>query len=183
MKKPRHLSPGDTVAIVSLSAGTLGEPWAIHKLDIARRRLEEDYGLKVRVMPNALKGRDYLYRHPEARAADLMDAFRDPEIRGVFNAIGGEDTIRLLPYIDFDVLARDPKIFTGFSDTTSNHLMLYKAGVLLRGQRDDQLFGVCEGQRLYRRHDPGHPVLSQAHAGHPVCPLLVRRRGREDLVG
>ena len=36
MKKPRHLSPGDTVAIVSLSAGTLGEPWAIHKLDIAR---------------------------------------------------------------------------------------------------------------------------------------------------
>ena len=130
MKKPRHLSPGDTVAIVSLSAGTLGEPWAIHKLDIARRRLEEDYGLKVRVMPNALKGRDYLYRHPEARAADLMDAFRDPEIRGVFNAIGGEDTIRLLPYIDFDVLARDPKIFTGFSDTTSNHLMLYKAGVM-----------------------------------------------------
>lgn len=130
MKKPRHLSPGDTVAIVSLSAGTLGEPWAIHKLHIARTRLEQDYGLKVVTMPNALKGREYLYAHPEARAADLMDAFRDKEIRAVFSAIGGDDTIRLLPYVDLSVLSDNPKIFTGFSDTTSNHLMLYKAGVI-----------------------------------------------------
>ena len=78
MKKPKHLSPGDTVAIVSLSAGTLGESWAIHRLYIAKERLEKDYGLTVKVMPNALKGREYLYRHPEARAADMMDAFRDP---------------------------------------------------------------------------------------------------------
>lgn len=130
MIKPKHLSPGDTVAIVSLSAGTLGEPWAIHKLQIARQRLEKDYGLRVKVMPNALKGREYLYRHPEARAADWMDAFRDPEVKAIFNAIGGDDTIRLLPYIDFDVIRSNPKIFTGFSDTTSNHFMMYKAGVM-----------------------------------------------------
>ena len=130
MIKPKHLCPGDTVAIVSLSAGTLGEPWAIHKLYIARQRLEEDYGLKVKVMPNALKGRQYLYEHPEARAADWMDAFRDPEVKAIFNAIGGDDTIRLLPYIDFDVIRQNPKIFTGFSDTTSNHFMMYKAGVM-----------------------------------------------------
>ena len=130
MIKPKHLQPGDTVAIVSLSAGTLGEPWAIHKLHIARERLEGDYGLRVTVMPNALKGRDYLYEHPEARAADMMDAFRDKSIKAVFSAIGGDDAIRLLPYIDFDVIHANPKIFTGFSDTTSNHLMLYKAGVI-----------------------------------------------------
>lgn len=129
MKKPKHLQKGDTVAIVSLSAGTLGEPWAIHKLKIARERLENDYGLRVEVMPNALKGRDYLYEHPEARAADLMQAFRDKKIKAVFNAIGGDDTIRLLPYVDFDVLRDNPKIFTGFSDTTSNHMMLWRAGV------------------------------------------------------
>lgn len=130
MIKPRHLEKGDAVAIVSLSAGTLGEPWAIHKLHIAKQRLENDYGLKVVVMPNALKGRDYLYEHPEARAADLMDAFREDSIKAIFNAIGGDDTIRLLPYIDFDVIAGHPKIFTGFSDTTSNHMMLYKAGLI-----------------------------------------------------
>ncbi len=130
MLKPKHLCPGDTVAIVSLSAGTLGEPWAIHKLRIARQRLEEDYGLKVKLMPNALKGRQYLYEHPEARAADWMEAFRDPEVKAIFNAIGGDDTIRLLPYIDFDVIRNNPKIFTGFSDTSSNHFMMYKAGVM-----------------------------------------------------
>ncbi len=130
MRKPKHLCPGDTVAIVSLSAGTLGEPWAIHKYYIAKERLERDYGLKVRAMPNALKGREYLYRHPEARAADWMEAFRDTEIKAIFNAIGGDDTIRLLPYIDFDLIRQNPKIFTGFSDTTSNHFMMYKAGVM-----------------------------------------------------
>lgn len=130
MLKPKHLSPGDTVAIVSLSRGMLGEPEFIHKYYIAKERLERGYGLKVVAMPNALKGMDYLYRHPEARAADLMEAFRNPEIKAIFNAIGGDDTIRLLPYIDFDVIRSNPKIFTGFSDTTTNHFMLHHAGLV-----------------------------------------------------
>lgn len=130
MIKPERLRRGDKVAIVSLSRGMLGEPKFLHKYHIAKERLERDFGLEVTAMPNALKGLDYLDRHPEARAADLMDAFRDPSIKAVFNAIGGDDTIRLLPYIDFDVLHNHPKIFTGFSDTTSNHFMLYKAGVV-----------------------------------------------------
>ena len=44
------------------------------------------------------------------------------------NKIGGDDTIRLLPYIDYNVIKENPKIFMGFSDTTANHLMMYKAG-------------------------------------------------------
>ena len=51
MQKPKHLERGDTVAIVSLSAGTLGEPWAIHKYHLAKERLERDYGLKVKPEP------------------------------------------------------------------------------------------------------------------------------------
>lgn len=129
MLKPQRLRLGDKVAIVSLSRGSLGKPQFIHKYYLAKERLERDYGLRVVAMPNALKGVDYLYRHPEARAQDLMDAFRDPEIKAVFNAIGGDDTVRLLPYIDFDVLRNNPKIFTGFSDTTTNHFMMYKAGL------------------------------------------------------
>lgn len=89
MIKPRHLEKGDTVAIVSLSAGTLGEPWAIHKFHLAQERLEKDYGLRVIAMPNALKGRDYLYEHPEARAADLMDAFKDESCGGFSYASAG----------------------------------------------------------------------------------------------
>ncbi|MBQ9458687.1 MAG: LD-carboxypeptidase [Oscillospiraceae bacterium] len=130
MKKPKHLRPGDKVAIVSLSRGLLGEPQFIHKYYIAKERLERDFGLEAVAMPNALRGIDYLDKHPEARADDFMQAFADDSIKGVFNAIGGDDTIRLLPHIDFDVLSAHPKIFTGFSDTTTNHFMLYKAGVV-----------------------------------------------------
>lgn len=130
MVKPERLRQGDKVAIVSLSRGMLGEERFIHKYCLAKERLEKDYGLQVVAMPNALKGMDYLYQHPEARAQDLMDAFRDPEIKAVFNAIGGDDTIRLLPYIDFEVLRNNPKIFTGFSDSTTNHFMMFKAGLV-----------------------------------------------------
>lgn len=129
MIKPERLHKGDKVAIVSLSRGMLGEKAFLHKFELAKERLKA-YGLDVAAMPNALKGIDYLYRHPEARAQDLMDAFSSPEIKAVFNAIGGDDTIRLLPYIDFDVLRNHPKIFTGFSDSTTNHFMMYKAGVV-----------------------------------------------------
>ncbi len=129
MKKPNRLKRGDTVAIVSLCRGILGEDWAIHKLDIAKQRLESDFGLKVVVMPNALKGVDFLYNHPELRAKDLMDAFENKEIKAIFDAIGGNDSIRLLPYINFDIIKNNPKIYTGFSDSTSIHFMLNKAGI------------------------------------------------------
>ena len=130
MKKPYALQPGDKAAVVSLSRGMLGEPAFYHKFELAKHRLKAEFGLELVAMPNALKGTAYLDRHPEARAEDLMEAFRDPSIKAVFNAIGGDDTIRLLPYIDFEVLRQNPKIFTGFSDTTTNHFMMQKAGLV-----------------------------------------------------
>ena len=86
------------LAIVSLSAGVLGEDFVKHELEIGLKRLT-DLGLEVSFMPNALKGIDYLKQHPEARAADLLQAFRDPEIDMILCAIGGDDTYRLLPYL------------------------------------------------------------------------------------
>lgn len=130
MIKPESLKRGDKVAVVSLSGGILGEEAFIHKFYLAKERLQKDYGLQLVAMPNALKGIDYLYRHPEKRAEDLMAAFADKSIKAVFCAIGGDDTIRLLPYIDFDVLHNNPKIFTGFSDSTTNHFMMHKAGLV-----------------------------------------------------
>ncbi|MGL4335842.1 MAG: S66 family peptidase, partial [Turicibacter sp.] len=41
----------------------------------------------------------------------------------------GDESIRMLPYIDFDVITQNPKIFIGYSDTTITHLMFLKAGV------------------------------------------------------
>lgn len=120
-----------TIGIVSLSAGTLGEDFVSHEVKIGLKRLE-DYGLKVKFMPNALKGREYCSKHPEKRAEDLLAAFADPEIDMILCAIGGEDTYRLLPYL-FDECqlekAVTDKVFLGYSDSTFNHLMLYKVGL------------------------------------------------------
>ena len=83
-------------------------------------------------MPHALKGLEYVKAHPEKRAEDLLEAFRDPEIDMILCAIGGDDTYRLLPYLfDHGELQKavTDKVFLGFSDTTINHLMLHKVGL------------------------------------------------------
>jgi muramoyltetrapeptide carboxypeptidase LdcA involved in peptidoglycan recycling len=128
--KPKRLRRGDKIAIVSLSWGGLGDDVFIHKYHIAKQRLENDFGLNVISMPHALKGSAFVAAHPELRAKDLMDAFEDTSIAAVFCAIGGDDTIRTLPYINFDIIRNNPKIFMGYSDSTINHFMMYKAGLI-----------------------------------------------------
>lgn len=135
------------VAVVSLSAGVLGESFAKHELDIGAKRLA-DYGLNVRFMPHALAGIEHIKNHPEDRAADLLAAFRDPEIDMILCAIGGDDTYRLAPYLFANgeletAVSGTDKIFLGFSDTTVNHMMLHKVGVkTFYGQ--SFLSDVCE---------------------------------------
>ncbi len=117
------------MATVSPSSGAAGEPELRWRYDQGVKRLEEVFGLKVVAMPNSLKGADYLYEHPEARAQDLMDAFKDESIKGIFATIGGNESIRLLPHIDFEVIRQNPKVFMGYSDITISHLFCHKAGL------------------------------------------------------
>ncbi len=133
MKKPQSLKKGDKVAIVSLSRGLLGMPFCKHELDLGIKRLKE-FGLEPVIMENSLKDMKYLEEHPEARAADLKQAFMDDSIKMIISAIGGIDTYKLIPYLMEDeefknAVRNHPKIFTGFSDTTNNHLMLNKLGL------------------------------------------------------
>ena len=130
MIKPKCLKKGDKVAIVSLSSGLIGEEPFIHKYYLGKKRLEEEFGLEVVAMPNALKGVKFIEELPELRAKDLMDAFKDKTIKGIICTIGGLDTIRIAPYIDYDVIKNNPKIFMGYSDTTANHFMMQKAGIV-----------------------------------------------------
>lgn len=119
------------ISVVSLSHGMLGEPYARHELELGLKRLK-DYGVKVKFTDHALAGARYLAAHPEARAADWLQAFRDEETDMILTAIGGDDTYRLLPYLfgnDELKNALEQKVFLGFSDTTTNHFMLQKLGL------------------------------------------------------
>ena len=138
-----------TVAIVSLSSGIIGEDFARHEYEIGKKRLES-YGLQVRLMEHTLKGIEYVKDHPAERAMDLIHAFADPSIDMILCAIGGDDTYRLLPYLfaqnelqEAVKSGKEKKIFLGFSDTTMNHLMLHKLGIpTFYGQ--SFLADVCE---------------------------------------
>jgi muramoyltetrapeptide carboxypeptidase LdcA involved in peptidoglycan recycling len=127
--KPKKLKQGDRIASVSLSWGAAGDRDLLWRYEAGKKRLSEEFGLRVVEMENTLKGSAYLYAHPEKRAEDMMQAFSDPEIRGIFSCIGGDESIRLLPFIDFEVIRMNPKVFIGYSDTTVSHFMCMKGGL------------------------------------------------------
>jgi len=128
MIKPPKLKPNDKVATVSLSWG--GPSVFPHRYEIGKQQLQQEFGLQVVEMPNTLKPAQWIYQNPKARADDLMQAFSDPSIKGIIATIGGDDSIRLLPHIDFNIIRDNPKIFMGYSDTTISHLLCYKAGLV-----------------------------------------------------
>lgn len=77
MVKPRKLQSGDSIASVSPSWGGAEDPELRWRYEQKVKRLEDLFGLKIIPIPNSLKGEGYPYNNPEARAEDLMAAFKD----------------------------------------------------------------------------------------------------------
>ena len=127
LRKPRSLVAGDRVATVSPSWG--GPGTFPQRYEAGKRQLEAVFGESVVEMAHTLADADWISANPRARADDLMAAFADPSIAGIFCTIGGDDSIRLLPYLDLAVIRDNPKVFLGFSDTTSLHLACFAAGL------------------------------------------------------
>lgn len=146
MIKAQKLSPGDRVAAVSLSWGGPGQ--FPHRYEVGKRQLEEEFGLEVVQTRHALRGPEWLYENPRARAEDLMEAFEDPSVSGVISTIGGDDSIRLLPHLDLGTLRSHPKVFLGYSDTTVTHLALFKAG-LVSFYGPSVMAGFAENARMF----------------------------------
>lgn len=129
LNRPNRLKRGDKIALVSLSWGGAGDANLLWRYKQGKERLEKVFGLEVIEMKHTLAGTKYIYNHPEKRAEDLMEAFKDNSIKGIIACIGGIESIRMLPYIDFDIIGKNPKVFMGYSDTTTIHLFCYKAGI------------------------------------------------------
>jgi muramoyltetrapeptide carboxypeptidase LdcA involved in peptidoglycan recycling len=62
---------------------------------------------------------EVLDRNPAIRAKDINDAFGDPSVDAIFASVGGDDSVRILPFIATDTVLRNPKILMGFSDTAT----------------------------------------------------------------
>jgi muramoyltetrapeptide carboxypeptidase len=112
LNKPPALRIGDTVGVVATSSA------------IEREYLERGVGVlaamgyRVKVSDRALDRAGIFAGNDHDRARELNAFFADPAVKAIFSARGGYGCSRLLPLVDFDAIARTPKIFLGFSDGT-----------------------------------------------------------------
>lgn len=121
MIKAKSLKKGDTIGVISPSSPSENKS----EIPRAKEYLEE-MGYHVVIGKNVNKTRGFVAASEEDRAEDLNEMFRRDDIDAVFVTQGGYGTAQLLDLIDFDAVKNNPKIFTGFSDITSLHLMMNK---------------------------------------------------------
>ncbi len=121
--RPPKARPGDRIAVLSPSFAAPGFAPAVHEQ--AMRRLAEATGL----VPVEYPTTRLLGATPEQRAADLNQAFADPQVRAIIATVGGEDQVTVVPHLDAEAARRDPKPFLGTSDNTNLHQWLWSLGI------------------------------------------------------
>lgn len=125
--KPHKLTAGDKVAIISPSwAGASVFP---DRYAAGIKQMEEEFGLIAVEAPNAMISAAENADNPQKRAEDINWAVKNKEIKAIIPVIGGDDAVRLLPYLDYDAIRANPKILLGYSDGTVLHLAFMHAGV------------------------------------------------------
>ena len=115
--KSKKLQRGDTIAVLSPSKGLPSKFPDI--FDNGIKILKEKFGLKIKEFPTARMDLNKLYESPKIRAEDINNAFLDKSVKAIFTSIGGDDSIRILKYIDKEIVKNNPKIFMGYSDTAT----------------------------------------------------------------
>jgi len=124
--KPPRLRSGDLIGLVS-PASRISDATRVER---AVRYLE-GLSYRVTVGPNALKQNTYLAGTDEERASDINGMFEDARVRAIVCIRGGYGSPRILPLLRYRMIARNPKIFVGYSDITVLHLAFWrKAGLV-----------------------------------------------------
>lgn len=96
------------------------------KLDLAKGIAHlESLGLKVKVAPSVERGICQYAGSAEDKARDIMAMYEDDEVDILLAAHGGAGALRVLEYLDYDVIRRHRKPIIGFSDSTSLQLGVY----------------------------------------------------------
>jgi muramoyltetrapeptide carboxypeptidase LdcA involved in peptidoglycan recycling len=126
-QKPLGLKKGDTVAVLSPSWAGPGTFPHVYENGI---KVLKEWGLEVKECTTTRASNEFLYNNPKARAKDINAAFKDSSVKAIIASIGGEDSIRILPFLDENIIKKNPKIFMGFSDTTTILTFLNTQGLV-----------------------------------------------------
>ncbi|MEX2345263.1 MAG: LD-carboxypeptidase [Balneolaceae bacterium] len=119
--KPRRLKEGDTIALTAPAGIVYGDD----EFDKMQEALES-FGLNVRFGEFVRRRYGYFSGTDHQRALDLNRFFADSSVDAIMAVRGGWGGSRILPHLDFDLIARNPKIYCGFSDNTTLHLAFLK---------------------------------------------------------
>jgi len=123
---PKLLQRGDKVGVITPSSPLVDdEGYAIADKNFAALDLSVHWGAHVGKKYGHLAGTD------AERIADIESMFADPEIKAIVCLRGGSGAARLLDRLDYQLIARNPKIFLGYSDITAFHHAFYtQAGLI-----------------------------------------------------
>ena len=118
---PSPPRPGDLIALVCPSS-PLSEKESLEDIRAAVQAL----GFRVRLTPSCHNRTKCGYAAAPAsvRAQDITVSFADADVKAVWCVRGGSTAWQVLPRLDYDTIAYNPKPFIGFSDVTSLHLAL-----------------------------------------------------------
>ncbi|MCK9870012.1 LD-carboxypeptidase [Nocardiopsis dassonvillei] len=117
--RPPRLRKGDRVRLVAPCS-----PVPAERLEAAVGTLR-GWGLEVELAPHVRERHPrlpYLAGADATRAADLQEAWCDPDVDAVLCVRGGDGAHRTVDLLDFDAMRRaEPKALVGFSDITALH--------------------------------------------------------------
>lgn len=118
MKYPEKLKKGATVGIVAPSSPVPEERAALCVETV------ESFGYRVKAADNLASSKGgYMAGDERIRGQWLNRMFEDPEVDAIFCLRGGDGANRVIDYLDLEVIRKNPKIFVGYSDVTSLHLL------------------------------------------------------------
>jgi muramoyltetrapeptide carboxypeptidase len=173
---PPPLSPGDAVAAAIPASPISQEAWE------AGLRVVENWGFRVVSYPEIFAARPWGQAADREAARRFQEIWEDPEVKAVIGVRGGYGSLKILPYLDMDRLARHPKRLVGFSDLTNLLLTLHQrlGWVTFHGPTLAQLAEVTPAARerwLGWLTAPGpenfsFPGLTVLHPGLGEGPLL-----------
>lgn len=124
MITPKPLFRGARVAVISPAGATSPSPKTREEIIAKCEIVLKDLSLEPVFYPSCYTAYGYLAGEDALRAKDVMDAFLDDTIDGIFCIRGGYGVQRLLDLLDFDKIKQHPKWFAGYSDITALHIVL-----------------------------------------------------------
>lgn len=116
---PPRLRSGDLIGLISPSSPVKDEARIMRGLSYF---MDKGYYVRVGWSVGAKDG--YLAGPDYWRARDIHDMFEDTRVGAIIATRGGYGSARLLDQLDFDMIAKNPKIVIGFSDITALSLAL-----------------------------------------------------------